>query len=96
MATVPLSQGSYQNITGTTAITTVPAILTGFYVNSTGGTGTIVLRDGGASGTGTTVSGTITPAIGWHFFPSSFTKSIHATLANTIDVTFVYNPTPTS
>ena len=93
MSTVSLSQGSYSNVTSTTAITTIPAILTGFYVNNTTG-GTLVLRDGGPSGTGTTVSGTITPAIGWHFFPASFPKSIHATIANTLDVTFVYNPTP--
>lgn len=92
---VPISLGTYQNITSTTAITSVPAVLTGFYVNSTTG-GTLVLRDGGASGTGTTVSGTITPSIGWHFFPASFTKTIHATVANTLDVTFVYSPTPVS
>ena len=90
---IPLALGSYQNVTGTTAITTVPAVLTGFYVNSTTG-GTLVFRDGGASGTGTTVSGTITPAIGWHFFPVSFPRSIHVTVANTIDVTLIYNPTP--
>ncbi len=88
---VPISQGSFQNITSTTALTTVPTILTGFYVNSTT-SGTIVLKDGGSSGT--VVSGTITPAIGWHFFPASFKTSLHATIANTIDVTFVYNPVP--
>ena len=90
---VPLSLGSYSNITGTTAVTTKPAILTGFYVNSTT-SGTLVFRDGGASGT--TVSGTITPAIGWHFFPVSFPTSIHVTVANTIDVTLIYNTTPVS
>ena len=90
---VPLSLGSYSNITGTTAVTAKPAILTGFYVNSTT-SGTLVFRDGGASGT--TVSGTITPAIGWHFFPVSFPTSIHVTVANTIDVTLIYNTTPVS
>ena len=91
---IPISLGSYSNQTSTAAITTVPAVMTGFYVNSTGGTGTLVFRDGGASGTGTVVSGTITPVIGWHFFPVSFSKTIHVTIANTIDVTFVFNSVP--
>jgi len=91
---VPIALGSYSNITSTTAVTSKPAVLTGFYVNSIGGTGTLVFRDGGASGT--VVSGTITPAIGWHFFPVSFPSSIHVTVANTIDVTLIYNTTPVS
>ena len=93
MSMVPIPLGTYKNATGTGAVTSIPAVLTGFYVNSTTG-GTIVFRDGGASGT--VVSGTITPAIGWHFFPASFPSSIYATIANTLDVTFVFNPTPTS
>jgi hypothetical protein len=43
--------------------------LIGFYVNSTNA-GTLVLKDGGSSGTA--IAGTITPAIGWHFFPVNF------------------------
>lgn len=88
MSMIPLALGSYSNITSTTAVTTKPTVLTGFYVNSTTA-GTLVFRDGGASGT--TVSGTITPAIGWHFFPFAFASSLHVTVANTIDVTLVYN-----
>ena len=90
MAFIPLALGSYKNITSTTVITTKPAVLTGFYVNSTGGTGTLVFRDGGASGT--VVTGTITPVIGWHFLPISFATSLHVTVANTIDVTLIFNP----
>lgn len=93
MALVPLSLGTYKNVTGTGAITTIPAVLTGFYVNSTTG-GTIAFKDGGSSGT--TVGGTITPAIGWHFYPFSFPSSIYVTIANTLDVTLVFNPTPVS
>ena len=93
MSMVPIPLGSYSNITGPAAVTSKPAVLTGFYVNNTT-SGTLVLRDGGASGT--TVSGTITPAIGWHFFPASFPSSIHATIANTLDVTFVFNTIQTS
>lgn len=88
MITIPA--GSYNNLTSTAAISTGSCVLTGFYVNSTSG-GTLVFRDGGASGT--TVSGTITPAAGWHFFPASFPTSAHVTIAvAAINVTFVFNP----
>jgi hypothetical protein len=90
---VPIPAGSYSNQTGTIAVTSVPAVMAGFYVNSTS-SGTIVFRDGGASGT--VVSGTITPAIGWHFFPVSFARSVHITIANTLDVTLCFAPTPTT
>ena len=59
--------------------------LLGFYVNSTTG-GTVVLKKGGSSGTA--ISGTITPAIGFHRFPASCVGGLHATIANTLDVTF--------
>lgn len=86
--------GSYKNITETGAVTSKAGILLGFYVNSTTG-GTLVLRDGGASGT--VMSGTITPAIGFHRFPAGFGLSgLHATIANTLDVTFFYVATPQS
>lgn len=90
---LPIALGNYSNITGTTAVTTKPAVLTGFYVNSTTG-GTLVFKDGGSSGT--VVTGTITPAIGWHYLPISFASSLHVTIANTIDVTLVFNPANTS
>lgn len=57
----------------------------GFYVASTS-SGTLVIRDGGASGTA--ISGTITPAAGWHSFPAAFATNLHVTVANTISVTF--------
>ena len=41
--------GGYKNLTATAAVSTGPCQLIGFYVNSTT-TGTVVLRDGGASG----------------------------------------------
>lgn len=71
------------------AISLRTGTLLGFYVNSTTG-GTIVLRNGGANGTA--ISGTITPAIGFHRFPAYFTSSsgAYATLANTISVTFFF------
>jgi hypothetical protein len=84
-----LDFGQPTNLTATAALSTKPARLVGFYVNSTTA-GTIVLRDGGASGT--VVSGTITPAVGWHFFPASFSISAHATIGGTLDVTFITIP----
>ena len=81
--------GQPKNLTASGAIAGVPGRLIGFYVNSTT-SGTIVLRDGGSSGTA--ISGTITPAVGWHFFPASFSQSPYATIGATIDVTFIFAP----
>jgi len=86
-----LSHGSYKNITATGNVSTGATALLGFYVNNTTG-GTLVLRDGGSGGT--VMTGTITPAIGWHFFPAGTGGVLHATIANTLDVTFVHSPTP--
>jgi len=80
--------GAYKNITATGAVSTGPCQLIGFYVNNTT-IGTLVLKDGGASGT--VMSGTITPAIGFHPFPSNVGTSLHATIAGTaLDVTFFF------
>jgi len=81
------SVGAYVNLTGTNPVTTGACQLLGFYVNSTS-SGTLVLKDGGASGTA--ISGTITPAIGWHHFPATVGVSLHATIANTLNVTFFF------
>ena len=84
---IAIPAGSYKNMTSTAAVTTKPAILTGFYVNSTT-SGTLVFRDGGSGGT--VLGGTITPAIGWYFLPADCPSGLHVTIANTIDVTIVY------
>ena len=86
-----LSYGSYKNRTDTGNVSTGACSLNGFYVNSTS-SGTLVLKDGGSSGTA--ITGTITPAIGWHFLPVSTGGILHATIANTLDVTFSFSPTP--
>lgn len=85
--TTVVETGSYKNVTATATVCANPCQLLGFYVNSTS-SGTIVFRDGGASGT--VVSGTITPAIGFHRFPASFASSCHVTIANTLDATFFF------
>ena len=80
--------GGYKNITATGAVSTGPCQLIGFYVNSTT-IGTLVLRNGGAGGE--VMSGTITPAIGFHRFPANVGVSLYATIAGTaLDVTFFF------
>lgn len=86
-----LAYGSYKNITATGNVSTGACALNGFYVNSTT-TGTLVLRDGGSSGSAFT--GTITPGIGWHALPVATNGILHATIANSLDVTFSFVPTP--
>jgi hypothetical protein len=82
--------GNYKNLTATGAVTANPCQLLGFYVNSTS-SGTLVLRDGGASGT--VMNGTITPAIGFHRYPATVgIGGLHATVGGTLDVTFFYVP----
>jgi len=79
--------GGYKNITATGAVSTGPCQLIGFYVNNTTA-GTLVLRNGGASGE--VMSGTITPAIGFHRFPANVGVSLYATVGGTLDVTFFF------
>lgn len=57
----------------------------GYHVNSTSG-GTMVIRDGGSSGTA--VTGTITPLVGFTAFPASFVDGAYVTISGTISVTF--------
>ena len=80
--------GGYKNITATGAVSTGACQLIGFYVNSTT-IGTLILKDGGSGGTA--MSGTITPAIGFHRFPANVGTSLYATIAGTaLNVTFFY------
>ena len=80
--------GGAKNITATSAVSTGPCQLIGFYVNNTTA-GTLVLRDGGSGGA--VLCGTITPAIGFHRFPANIGSSLYATIAGTaLDVTFFF------
>jgi hypothetical protein len=80
--------GTPKNVTATGVIgpQSRPLSLLGFYVNSTTA-GTIVLKN--ESSSGAVISGTITPAIGWHKYPISCPTGLHATIGGTLDVTFV-------
>lgn len=83
---LPIEFGHAVNITSTAdVVATTNCVLLGFYVNSTT-SGTLVLRRGGSGGTA--LSGTITPAIGFHRFPVRCPGGLHATIANTLNVTF--------
>lgn len=76
------------NDQGSVAETTpLAGTMLGFYVNSTT-SGTIVLRNGQTSGA-TAIGGTITPAIGWNFYPVTCPLGIYATIGGTLDVTFI-------
>jgi len=82
--------GAPINLTGTNTVSVTSGSLLGFYVNSTT-SGTMVFRIG-SSGTsnGTVVSGTITPAIGFHGFPMYAVGGCHVTIANTLNVTLFF------
>jgi hypothetical protein len=76
-----------KRITATGVVSGSPGVMRGFYVSSTTA-GTLVMRDGGASDA--QLTGTITPAVGWHEFPAPLKQGLHVTVGGTIDVTFHY------
>jgi hypothetical protein len=78
------------NDQGSVAETTVlQGAILGFYVNSTS-SGTVVLSSvSAAGGAGTAFTGTITPAIGWNFFPVVNANGIYCTIGATLNVTFI-------
>lgn len=80
--------GTPINISSSGAVSLVAGTLLGFYVNSTTG-GTVVVRNG-STASGTAISGTITPAIGFHRFPAYCPSGCYLTLANTINLTALF------
>ena len=85
-----VESGTPINLTGTNTVSVASGTLLGFYVNNTT-SGTLVLRIGAAgASSGTVISGTITPAIGFHRYPAYCPSGLHATIANTLDVTFAF------
>lgn len=89
MIASPMS-GQPKNVTSSAVVNANPSELIGFYVNSTS-SGTIVFHDS-ADSTNNAISGTITPAIGWHFFPASLGIGLRVVIANTLNVTLIYKP----
>ena len=85
-----IESGTPINKTSTATVSVASGTLLGFYVNNTS-SGTLVLRVGSdGTSSGTAISGTITPAIGWHRYPAYCPSGLHATIANTLDVTFSF------
>ena len=85
MSTPVAEAGSYKRLTATGAVCAGPCQLLGFYIANTTA-GTLVLTDDS-----TVMSGTITPAIGFHRFPATVGTSLNATIAGTaLDVTFFF------
>jgi hypothetical protein len=79
------------NLTASAVPLARPCELLGFYVNSTS-TGTIVFHDSASASTNNAISGTITPAIGYHPFPASLGSGLRVVIANTINVTLFVKP----
>lgn len=75
-------------LTASGTVKTGAGRLYGFYVHSTTA-GTIVLRNGTGDGD-TPISGTITPAVGFHSYLIEFVVGLRATIGATIDVTFFF------
>lgn len=87
-----IEAGTPVNLTATGIVSESAGTLLGFYVNSTS-SGTIVISSGGATGAttgGTTLSGTITPAIGFHRFPAYCVGRCYVTIGATLNVTLFF------
>ena len=74
--------------TASGVVKAAPGDLLGFYVNSTTA-GTLILHDH-ASAASNAVTGTITPAVGWHPLPLKMSTGIYAEIGGTLNVTLVY------
>ena len=84
------SSATASNITSTTTLYTRGGCrIIGFYVNSTSA-GTIAFSDSDGT-TARTLSGTITPAIGYHAFPADCQRGIIATIGGTLNVTVFWD-----
>ena len=80
--------GTPINLTSSAIVSKAGGALIGYHVNSTAA-GTIVFRVGSAgTSSGTAVSGTITPSVGFNAFPMEAPGGCHATIGGTLDVTF--------
>lgn len=84
-----VESGTPINLTDDGIVSKVAGTLIGFYVNSTNA-GTIIIRNGSTSA-GTAVTGTITPAIGFHALGMYLTSGCYATIGGTaLDVTLFF------
>ena len=78
------------NRTTTGIVSKAAGSLLGFYVNNKNLGATLVIRDG-TTASGTAISGTITPLIGWHEFKAYCPNGCHITIAvDSMDITFFF------
>lgn len=80
--------GQYRRLTASGAIKAGAGQLIGFYVASTTA-GTVILYDS-LTGSGTQITGLITPAINFSWIPAIFYTGCYAVIGGTADITFVY------
>ncbi len=83
--------GQASNQTASAVVNARPCELIGFYVNSTS-SGTIVFHDAASASINNALSGTITPAIGFHWFPATLGKGLRIVIGGTLNVTLFYKP----
>jgi len=76
--------GVAKNLSASGAVSLTPCSVIGYHVNSTSG-GTLIFKDGGASGTA--YNAAVTPLVGFTAFPATFQTSCYLTISGTIDVT---------
>lgn len=82
--------GTPINRTDTGVVSLVAGTLLGFYVNNKTAGATLVIRNGTTS-SGTAISGTITPLIGFHHFNAYCPAGCHITIAvQPMDITFFF------
>ena len=84
--------GTPVNLSATGTISKASGTLIGYYVNNKTAGATLVLRSGadGAS-SGTAITGTVTPLIGFHAMQAYCPSGCHATIAvQPMDITFFF------
>lgn len=82
-----ISYGTPINVTDSAVLATSECRVVGFYVNSTTA-GVIQFYDTSAANTSNPISGAITPAVGWHFFPAATANGLRVVKnSGSIDLT---------
>lgn len=89
MAIGNLNVGTAKNLTASASVKAGQGAMLGFYVNSTT-SGTVAFYDDPATGTTLALTGTITPAVGWHGLPVAFANGLNVVIGATLNVTIVY------
>lgn len=82
--------GTPINLSATGIVSKVAGTLLGYYVNNKTAGGTLVIRNGTTS-SGTAITGTVTPLIGYHNMGAYLPDGCHITIAvQPMDITFFF------